>query len=297
MESSSSFFITLPSNSCHDIYPDNKASEYKVKLVKPIHLNHQYEVALAQIQFPHTWETLRKDSNHFSYEVFETTPDEFFIPTIPRQELSIPAGYYSTLMDYKGDKSKAFLNSLQQAFDKKERARGVEDTNIVFDYNTHINKVEITVKNNYILHLSNAIAQVLGFEIYTNDKVSTNEYAHRMSIVDKHQCFEYKPSYNNFKYTATYAPDLDRGFYSLYVYCNLCSPQFVGDSYVPLLRIVPNAGDPNSMVTLDIDNPHYVPVNVRSFDNVEINIKNDVDELVAFETGKVICKLHFRTKH
>ena len=303
METSSSFYITLPSNACKEIYPDNKASEYKTRLVRPIYLNHQYEVALVQIQFPHTWDTLheKQKDNVIAYEVLERTPDGGYGEKQYSGEITIPNGYYSTIVDDEGRKSKALLNCLQRAFDRKERHRGVEDTNIVFDYDSHTNKVVITVKKDYTLYLSNAIAQALGFKIYHPNALPTEEWTHRgfPNPFGESQCFPYKevqPGSTEITYTATNAPDVDRGFYSLYVYCSLCSPQFVGDSYVPLLRIVPNAGERN-MITMDIDNPHYVPVNVRSFDTVEMNIKNDVSENVSFQTGKVICKLHFRTKH
>ena len=36
--------------------------------------------------------------------------------------------------------------------------------------------------------------------------------------------------------------DLDQGFSSLYVYCNVVQPTVVGDTFVPLLRIVPVEG-------------------------------------------------------
>ena len=50
------------------------------------------------------------------------------------------------------------------------------------------------------------------------------------------------------------------------------------------------------MIHNTYDSTHYVPVNTDTFDNIEINIKNDLNENVSFKTGKVICKLHFRQK-
>ena len=55
MDEASSFYVTLPSNACKDIYHNNTASNYKTRIVKPINLKYPYEVALVEIQYPHTW--------------------------------------------------------------------------------------------------------------------------------------------------------------------------------------------------------------------------------------------------
>ena len=96
--------------------------------------------------------------------------------------------------------------------------------------------------------------------------------------------------------TAPFIADINRGFYNLYVYCSICEPQLVGDGYYPLLRTVFITGQHGDMVQQIFQKPHYVPVNNNSFDTIEINIKNDMNEIISFESGKVICKLHFRQK-
>jgi hypothetical protein len=105
-----------------------------------------------------------------------------------------------------------------------------------------------------------------------------------------------QPSYNETA-LAPYPADIDRGFTTLFVYCNLCEEQIVGDHYVPLLRTVFIDGKRGESINKIYDQPHYVPVNSTRIHSVEINIKNDLDELVSFHnTAKVLCKLHFRQK-
>ena len=43
----SQFYITLPSDASSDVYPDNTVANYTTKLSQRIHLNGEYEVALA----------------------------------------------------------------------------------------------------------------------------------------------------------------------------------------------------------------------------------------------------------
>lgn len=91
-------------------------------------------------------------------------------------------------------------------------------------------------------------------------------------------------------------PDLYLGFYSLYVYCNMVEPVIVGDTSVPLLRVVPVDGSYGSIITRAFDKPHYVPVLTNNFETVDINIATDMGDYVKFEFGKVVIKLHFRPR-
>ena len=54
--------------------------------------------------------------------------------------------------------------------------------------------------------------------------------------------------------------DVNQGFYSLYIYCNLIEPWLVGDSWAPLLHIVPIEGHGGQMVTKTYQHIHYLPL-------------------------------------
>ena len=95
---------------------------------------------------------------------------------------------------------------------------------------------------------------------------------------------------------AKYQPDICRQFHSLYVYCNVVDSQIVEDVYAPLLRNVALRGSRGQNITETYDRPHYVPMNTDEISVLEINIKDDTGEDVSFQSGKVICKLHFRQK-
>ena len=51
-------FITLPSNASKKIFPDNTQGDFTVKLSNSIDLS-KYDAALADIQYPNTWLTLK----------------------------------------------------------------------------------------------------------------------------------------------------------------------------------------------------------------------------------------------
>ena len=51
---------------------------------------------------------------------------------------------------------------------------------------------------------------------------------------------------------------------------------------VPLLRIVNTEGDYGTNVHTSFRNLQYVPVKVNSFETIEMNIKNDRNEITSF---------------
>ena len=50
-----SFYVTLPSNGSMTVFPDNKITEYKNKLPKPLHLDGEWEVGLVECTYPFSW--------------------------------------------------------------------------------------------------------------------------------------------------------------------------------------------------------------------------------------------------
>jgi hypothetical protein len=51
----SHFYITLPSDSSANYYPDNTIARFTTKLPERIRLEGEYEMGLAEIIYPHTW--------------------------------------------------------------------------------------------------------------------------------------------------------------------------------------------------------------------------------------------------
>ena len=91
--------------------------------------------------------------------------------------------------------------------------------------------------------------------------------------------------------------DVHRGFYTLYVYSDIVSTQYVGDTLAPLLRTVEvdhtNVG---GMVCKTYNSPHYIPVKLRDIETIRIDLRLDSGKSLPFESGQVICKVHFRLK-
>ncbi len=139
---------------------------------------------------------------------------------------------------------------------------------IKFVYESITQKVWIKLDRSYSVTLSPKLQHLLGF-----DKSDITETEQAPQVVDMAQ-----------------------GFHNLYVYTNIVEPRVVGDSLVPLLRIVPVQGTNGKMVATTYENVQYAPVQVKQFQTIDVYIRDDTGQPVSFERGKVVVTLHLRRR-
>ncbi len=175
--------------------------------------------------------------------------------------LFFPRGYYNSISELIKT-----INETLLTFFHIEGDRGDE---VVLTEHPIEQKIQIEVKDGIYVQFHGECCDALGFDC--------DEWYHGMM-------------YSPHRY------DISRGFHALYVYCNICEPQIVGDVYAPLLRSIAIKGNRGEHVIKTYAEPHYIPVTDRQVDNIEINIKDDTGVDVPFMRGKVVCKLHFRQR-
>ena len=90
----SEFYVTLPSNSSMEYFPDNKTSNFVTKLSRTLQLDGDWEVGLAEIDCRHTWYNIREGKN--SVEIY--APDKLYL-VFQTVEYSIQPGYYEKVQD------------------------------------------------------------------------------------------------------------------------------------------------------------------------------------------------------
>ena len=101
---------------------------------------------------------------------------------------------------------------------------------------------------------------------------------------------------NLYSYTSSKVCDLQRDFYSLYVYCDIIEPTVAGDVKISLLRCVNISGKHGETVDRIYETVHYVSLHREQFDSIDMSIRDDTGRSVPFQRGKVIVTLHFRMK-
>ena len=71
----SEFYVMLPSNSSLEYFPNNQTSNFVTKLSRTLQLDEEWEVGLAEIDYPHTWYNIHKGNN--SVEIY--APDNLYL--------------------------------------------------------------------------------------------------------------------------------------------------------------------------------------------------------------------------
>ena len=128
-----SFYVTLPSNTSTDTFPNNTPSEYTTKLSQRIELSGEWEVALHTISYV-KWNTIKlnKESVHYTVNGIKKTG-------------SLLKDYYANVKEYITDMNASIA-------DKGK---------IVFTIQS--GKVTVTLESGYSVHLRKEQAIILGF--------------------------------------------------------------------------------------------------------------------------------------
>lgn len=272
------FFITLPSNVGSNTPVDNTASYFRTTLPERIVLDGNWSVALVEISYLHTFNNLQNTIEG---------ANKISIITADKRELScfIPPGYYATINALLDTINQTIKNIVTESIlphvENEHEMSVLDKIPVIFSYDFYLKRVILnySTKTVHSVKMSEQIKYMLGFD----DLDSKN----KITMIRSR-------SRGRFQIVAKHPFDLYSGQYSFFVYCDLIQNQIVGNIRAPLLQIVPIKGSHNELVMHSFTTPHYVPVLKKSFDTVEISIKNDLNTLVPFDFGKTIVKLHFK---
>ena len=138
------FYVTLPSNTSADAFPNNTPSEYMTKLSRRIQLSGEWEVALHNISYV-KWNTIKLGGESIHYVVNGTT-----------KKIGSPLkSYYTTVKEYVAD-----VNASIPKEDKEK---------IVFTIRS--GKVTVTLGSGYAVHLRKEQAIILGFLTFSDSDI------------------------------------------------------------------------------------------------------------------------------
>jgi hypothetical protein len=146
-------------------------------------------------------------------------------------------------------------------------------TGVAFDFNEASRKVNLEINS------------VPSFALKMNDAFKTY--------------FGFKESgpYRNGRHTAEQTFDLNVGLHLMYIYSDIASFSFVGDTMTPLLRVCNTSGSRGDETRITFTHPQYIPVAHREFETIEININNELGKPMPFISGKSVVTLHFRRRN
>ncbi len=290
-------------------YPNNLPQSFKVQLPRERWLDGAWEVALVDIQFPHTWYNFDKDTHCIVFtqitlegrllkEGTKNLFGEHFGGIMDELRFTIPKGFYPTAKDI--CERLKYEISVEYRFRGLERPRnywGLDNSTFLFDFDMVTHKATLsdftcspTFPSNYLFtDDAGGHFAALGLESSKFEpEISPNNESFELWESDfKHLNFYRTPLTSTKPVAVLNNPVIN-------VYCNIMDSQVVGDSDINLLRTVPVTKEYSEVVTSAFPLPFYMPISCEYIKAIEIELKNENGQLINFHSGQVIVTLHFR---
>ena len=134
------FYLHLPSNSSLDKCPHNTLTEYRVSLPQTLNLTGEWEVALTEMHYPHSWNNIQQFRFYVRNEKLHGVWDS----------LEMLPGHYSSVEDV--------LQKMKELVDNENRYTD----DVRCSYDNLSGKVTVHLKNNAEVSL-NDMVYMLGF--------------------------------------------------------------------------------------------------------------------------------------
>ena len=143
----SEFYLTLPSNSSMEYYPENTLTSFTTRLPNSIRLEGDWDVGLVEIQYPHNWYNIPEDmqKRSFSVKISENRNNEI------NTSFSIDKGYYPTITHVIDAIAKKINNCTNETTQK-----------MIMTYDEITGKVKGSFEYDLHLKTSNHIQRMLG---------------------------------------------------------------------------------------------------------------------------------------
>ena len=256
----SQMHITLPSNSSMKFFPNNTLTNYTTRLHAPLELGEvgMWEVGLSEIHYPHSWFNI-PNFTHNHTELDAKRQEDYSLNLFKKLDATKPIQHMLDPGHY--TRTSDVVRVLQRRIGVYADMR----------WDKTDSKVRVNMKRNRRFTMSEQLAGTLGLPTDLRGGKDAEFAVEGRRILDKF-------------------PDIG----SLYVYCDIVTHQLVGDSSVPLLRIVPISGKAGDIVSHVYENIQYVPVRGGTIQNIEVDIRDDTGQPIPFESGRVVVTLHLR---
>jgi hypothetical protein len=277
-----SFYITLPSNiTGNKLFEHNTLANYMSKLATCLNLSNEYEVGLAEMSYTKSWFNVQTDQKIC---VIDGSGG------IHCSGITLKAGRYDDQVNLV-----TLINKTLNTYRDEEI---IIPPQLEMNQNTRrvsmIAGKDVHQGNCYAL-LDPELQNMLGF----GDEYFDQQYAYTTVVaVDVPHVHVLQKDIKG-SFDAYNAYDMNAGIHSLYIYCDIIEPSFVGDTYAQLLRVVeiPHHIPFGEQCVITYQKPHYFSLNSRLFDTIEIDIKDDTGAPIKFQFGRSLVTLHFRKKN
>ena len=315
------FKVTLPSNASMNLHPQNRPNHYVTELASPIHLDGDWEVALVDIQFTHSWNTvLQASGGNFALmplvdDVIKSAGD---LSRVTQKANLLRGGGGATNVE----KSAAnFLKSTVEVVleDARREQRKPPPVNFFVFENFNVPAGYYSSARELGQYVASVLTEAVdraGFNekvIFKLDPISDKgmlafERPNRLygtllignaNVWTSMLGFAPSPHFEQWQVRdlplVGINPIALEDLYSVYVYSDIVSHQLVGDTLVPLMGVVPIQGqEKGKQLYWSFNPPYYMSVTKNEIKSIEMQMNTDRGAKFPFLGGKVCSRLHFR---
>jgi hypothetical protein len=265
------FYVTLDSGASSNFFPNNKISDFRNKLSNQIKLEHdQYEVALVECSYIHSDAVIIDGELLF------------------RSKTSYPSVSTGKQHVYTKGHAKGNIKTAKELL-----AQLTEEHQDIQYTLSNDGFVQFKILKGPSIHVefSKKVAAVIGLDSTVLESIQLgNKNSTQKKFLSEDEQFAMHRARNRLHLSA--------GQIRLFVYCDVISPQYVGDTMAPLLRCFMYAGKRkhDESVTRSFDHIQYLSVKYPEFEMIHVWLKTECGDPILFETGTFSCTLHFRRK-
>lgn len=262
------FYITLVSNSSMKTFPENTTSSFTVLLPERISLKGEWSVAVAEIHYNYNFFNVNDQNNKI--KVIEDGADQNtntvnVISDENIHELEVKNGYYNSvtdLIDQINKKASPYL------------LKNVGLLSLDSSSNRTIVHKEAVQKNIAHIYLNNRLGMQLGFNPRT-DILET-----RLS-----------PHIGNVRFGV---PD------QMFIYTDIIEPTFIGHEKTYVIKVVNTEAKKftfGDTCYKEYTHMHYMRIQKREFETISVDIRDYTGQLMPFQHGVLMIKLHFKSQN
>jgi hypothetical protein len=274
--------------SSNALFTNNRIGGYVTKLPMNLCLENEWEVGLSEISYTRSWYNITKVQEL-------CVVDGSGI--LHQKTVLLSPGYYKD--------PEELLHTVNKLLKEYKGSKIVECPS--FEYNVHSHKVSMVLGRDHLgdnvyCTMGAELRDLLGFESSFFEALFETSFSFpQASHTDlvKYAPIKKRPKPIKALVEAANAIDIDAGIHSLFVYCDIIKPSFVGDSYSKLLRVVkiPQQLTFGQQWVITYDNPQYFKLCSHTFDTIDLRIRDGTGTPIDFQFGRSIATLHFRRKN
>ena len=154
--------MTITSDTCPDIFPDNYSSDFSVKIPHAIDLGHEvHEIGIQEICLPNSMVNVRP--NHNKVEIFKKENDK----TILKAKFRVPSDFYknpSKAVKYLENKFVKFTRVVLDVL-KVDPSRKIQGIHISYNNTKNEVTLDFPIQDLFSVRLGDDIINLLGFKV------------------------------------------------------------------------------------------------------------------------------------